>query len=76
MEDNMKMTKKEKMVTAKKSIRVSSKQKKLQKAIETSFFVFGKADGAFVPVYGPFAWVPEPERCTMQVSGGACLERF
>lgn len=70
------MAEKSKKAIDKRVACVSTRQKELQKAIEKSSFVFGKAEGVFVPVYGPFAWVPEPERCTMHAAGSACLEKF
>lgn len=58
----------------KKLTLTSDKQKKLRNAIGKSPFVFGESEHPFVPVYGPFAWVPEPDRCTMYASGGVSFE--
>lgn len=55
---------------------ITDKQKKLLEVIGESPFVFGESQHPFVPVYGPFAWTPEPDRCTMHASDRASLERL
>lgn len=76
--NNMRKNKNTKKVvpSSKDMTPISDKQKRLQEAIKKSPFAFGDSKHPFVPVYGPFAWVPEPDRCTMHASGGVSLEGF
>lgn len=55
------MVKKEK---AKRTIK-SAKLRKLMKDIENSPFDFGGSNTTFVPVSGPFSWVPNAEHSTL-----------
>lgn len=55
--------------------KIKQKDELVDKKMNSSF-VSGKSENVFVPVWGPFPWVPESERCTMRTTGSACLDKF